>query len=165
MKNLCFVEVLVSAVLLATPEHVHSSENPAAAEEISLSPELMNLLRAEMAQLAAGVQKISIALPSAHWESLRETSANIRDSYIMKKSLTPEQAQELKQALPEQFKQLDAEFHARADKLESAALRQDPELAAFHFSRLLESCADCHSAYAKSRFPGFTDPAPATHPH
>jgi len=67
--------------------------------------------------------------------------------------------------LPAQFKQLDAEFHQRADSLAMAAEAHDPELVVFPFSRLVETCARCHAAYAKSRFPGFDAEVEQHHHH
>lgn len=83
----------------------------------------------------------------------------------MDRKLTPAQTKELEQALPDPFKKLDAEFHQRAQKLGEAAEAHDSELVAFHFSRLIESCTVCHSAYAKSRFPGFSSTAHQSHSH
>jgi cytochrome c556 len=97
--------------------------------------------------------------------SIQETSAKIQASYIMEKKLTPAQAKELKQALPEHFKRLDSEFHQRAEKLGTAAAAHDPELVAFQYYRLMETCALCHSAYAKTRFPGFSPSAQQDHHH
>jgi hypothetical protein len=57
------------------------------------------------------------------------------------------------------------EFHQRAERLGVAAAAHDPELVAFHYSRLVESCALCHAAFAKSRFPGFSSPAQQGHHH
>ena len=106
-----------------------------------------------------------MSLAAADWKSIEETSQNIRASYIMEKKLTDAHAKELEQALPENFKQLDREFHQRAEKLGAAAAAHDPELVAFQYSRLIESCADCHSAYAQTRFPGFSPPAREGHSH
>lgn len=116
-----------------------------------------------MREITTGVQGIAVSLATADWQSIQETSTKIRTSYIMEKKLTPAQAKELEQALPEQFKQLDAEFHQRAEWLGVAAAAHDPELVAFHYSRLVESCALCHAAFAKSRFSGFSSPAQPGH--
>lgn len=137
----------------------YAAEPQAPQPGIKLSPDLQNLLRAEMREITTGVQGIAVSLATADWQSIQETSTKIRTSYIMEKKLTPAQAKELEQALPEQFKQLDAEFHQRAERLGVAAAAHDPELVAFHYSRLVESCALCHAAFAKSRFPGFSSPA------
>ena len=141
----------------------YAAEPPAPQPGIKLSPDLQNLLRAEMREITTGVQGIAVSLATADWQSIQETSAKIRTSYIMEKKLTPAQAKELEQALPEQFKQLDAEFHQRAERLGVAAAAHDPELVAFHYSRLVESCALCHAAFAKSRFPGFSPPVQQNH--
>jgi hypothetical protein len=138
---------------------------PTPAGNVQLSPELLSLLRAEMLGISAGVQGIPGSLATADWQAIQATSENIRASYIMEKQLTPAQAEELEQALPEGFKRLDAEFHQRAEKLGAAAAAHDPELTAFHFSRLVEICAKCHAAYAQSRFPGFASDHPPAHQH
>jgi hypothetical protein len=118
------------------------------------------LLRAEMSEIAGGVQGIALSLAIADWTSVQETSKKIRASYIMEKKLTAAQARELEHALPGHFRQLDREFHRRAEKLGEAAAIHDAELAAFEYSRLIESCTRCHAAYARSRFPGFAASGP-----
>lgn len=134
-------------------------------QDVQLSPGLLALLRAEMTEIAGGVQGIAFFLATADWNSIEQTSARIRNSYLMEKQLTPAQAKELEQGLPQRFKQLDAQFHHRAEKLVAAAASHDPELVVFHYSRLIETCTACHSAYASSRFPGFAAPAEPTHAH
>lgn len=136
-----------------------------AGQDLELSPEVMNLLRAEMEEITAGMQTIAVSLAAADWGSIQETSERIQSSYIMKRKITQEQASELEQSLPQQFKQLDAEFHQRAEKLGEAAADHDAELVAFHYSRLMESCAGCHAAYAKERFPDFSAPEQHGHSH
>ena len=37
--------------------------------------------------------------------------------------------------------------------------------AAFYFYKLVDSCAECHSAYARERFPGFREEAETGHHH
>jgi hypothetical protein len=125
----------------------------------------MELLRAEMRGVAAGMQTIISALAMADWASIAITSEQIRASYLLEQSLTPAQAEELDHALPEKFTRLDSEFHARAEKLAAAAAAHDPELVVYHYSRLLESCVQCHSAYASARFPGFSPPESQQHTH
>ena len=86
-------------------------------------------------------------------------------NYLMEKKLTAVQTKELAQALPAHFKQLDGEFHQRAAWLRAAAAAQDSELVACYSSRLVESYALCHAAYARSRFPGFSPPVQQGHHH
>lgn len=151
--------IAVSAGTIAAEEpHVQP-------QEIALSPELLKVLRAEMQEISTGVQRLALALATADWKGIQETSDNIRKSYVMEKKLTPEQAKELEYALPERFKQLDAEFHQRAAKLGTAASAHNAELAVFHYSRLVESCVQCHAAYAQGRFPGFAPSVTKEHHH
>lgn len=144
-----------------------SRTRPAIAEpgEVSLSPALLELLRAEMREIAGGVQVISVSLATGNWDAVQDAATSIRASYIMEKSLSAEQAEELERSLPKPFKLLDAEFHARAEKLAAAAAARDAELAGFHYARLLETCTRCHAAFAATRFPGIAAPAGGGHQH
>lgn len=140
----------------------HAAEQSA---DLHLSPQVRSLLQEEMREVARGTQTLAIALATADWKTLHDTAAKIRASYIMNKQLSAAQKRELEHALPAGFKQLDAEFHVRAQKLAFAAKARDHELAAFHYSRLVESCVVCHSNYAKARFPGFASFTPPAHGH
>ena len=152
-----------AATLMLTLSVSHAQQ-PADAD-LHLSPQVRGLLQQEMREVARGTQTLAIALATADWKTLHDTAAMIRSSYIMSKQLTAVQKHELEHALPAGFKQLDAEFHARAEKLALAAEARDHELAAFHYSRLVESCAVCHSGYARSRFLGFAAFTPPAHDH
>jgi cytochrome c556 len=168
MKNDLRIKLRVLAllsVLTFSQQIVPAGVQESAAQDIHLSPELLELLRAEMREVTAGVQGIIPLLATADWAAIAAIGEKIRASYIMEKSLTPEQAEELENALPDQFQQLDAEFHQRAEKLGAAAQARDAELVVFHYNRLLESCVRCHAAHAGSRFPGFMPPAPEPHAH
>lgn len=163
MATKVLATIFVIGSLSMASANIYAAEPLPFRQDVRLSPALLNLLRAEMREITAGVQRIALSVATADWKAIQETSAKIRASYIMEKKLTPAQAQELERVLPEQFKRLDAEFHQRAEKLGTAAAAHDPELVAFQYSRLVESCAQCHSAYAKSRFPGFATPLPHDH--
>lgn len=165
MKTKLPAAIFVIGCLIAGSASTYSAEKPATNQTIKLSPDLLNLLRAEMRAIASGVQGVAFSLATADWKSIQETGTKIRASYIMEKQLTPAQADELEKALPEQFKKLDAEFHQRAEKLGAAAAAHDLELAVFHFSRLIENCAHCHSAFATIRFPEFSSQTPLEHHH
>lgn len=155
MKFKLLTAILVIGGLVVGSAKPYAAEDHAPDQHVTLSPELVELLRAEMREISFGIQGLALSLATADWQSIQETSAKIRASYIMENQLTPAQAEELEHVLPEQFKQLDAEFHHRAEKLGMAAAEHDSELVVFHYSRLLESCAGCHSTYASERFPGF----------
>lgn len=131
---------------------------------LSLSPDLLALFRAEMRELLVGTQTIAAALPTGAWDSIVMTSHEMKASYVLEKNLNPPLEKELA-ALPERFRDLDRNFHARTDKLAEAAMRRDAEAVTYQFSRLLESCVTCHSAFAQARFPTLVTPSPAEHAH
>jgi cytochrome c556 len=143
----------------------NAQESPAAPNEFQLSPELMDLLRAEMQALLTGIQSLAMGIATADWKDVTEKSARIRASYILDQKLTPAQRQELDTSLPEHFKRLDSDFHLEAKKLEAAATAHDSQLASFHYYRLIETCTACHAIYAVSRFPGFKPSTESAHHH
>ncbi len=146
---------LVFSSIVTIAVNISAEEPPIQQQELVLSVDLLTLLRAEMREISVGMQNTALALATADWKAIQATGDKIRQSYVMEKKLTPSQAKELAHALPEHFKQLDAEFHQRAVRLGTAASAHDAELVAFHYGRLIESCVLCHAAYARSRFPGF----------
>ena len=158
MQNTFLATVIAISSLAAVSVNSYAAEPHTPQDGIVLSPDVLNLLREEMREIAMGVQGIALSLVTADWRSIEKTSTKIRASYIMEKKLTSAQATQLEKALPEQFKRLDAEFHQRAEKLGAAAAGHDPELAVFHYSRLVESCVRCHASFAGKRFPGFASP-------
>ena len=165
MKARALISAILTGTLIAGLGYAHAAEPPTATRDVKLSPGLLNLLRAEMREISGGVQGMALSIATADWKSIQDTSMKIRASYIMEKKLTPAQAAELKTALPERFKKLDADFHNRAEKIGAAAAAHDAELVVFHYSRLLESCAGCHSEFAKSRFPDFSSATQQVHHH
>ena len=162
MKNKSLNAIILISLITAS-SGLDAAENPAQSHDFKLTPELRELLQAEMREIAGGIQGVALALATADWESIKNTGEMIRSSYIMESQLTPAQAKELAQVLPDRFKQLDADFHHRAERLAKAATAHDAEAVAFHYSRMLESCTQCHSAFASERFPGFSPKAPAHH--
>jgi cytochrome c556 len=144
---------------------VHAQETPEPHKALGLSNDTLALLQAEMRELAVASQAMVICYVSGEWGCMQRLGEQIRASYVMEQELTDAQKQELADKLPERFRHLDAELHARADRLASAAANEDPELVAFHFFRLLETCATCHSEHAASRFPGFASSATDIHQH
>lgn len=157
-----FLGSLVLAQLSGNP--ARSAEPASAGTPLSLSPPVLELFRAEMRELLAGSQSIAAALPVGEWERIVETSHAMKASYILDKKLSPAKRKELS-ALPEQFLELDAAFHARTGKLAEAAAARDAEAITFHYGRLLEACVGCHVVYAPERFPALATPASAPHHH
>jgi hypothetical protein len=165
MTTRVLAALIVFSRMVASVVSIAAEEPRASHQEIKLSPDLLDLLKVEMREIATGVQSIAIALATADWKVIQDSSDKIRESYVMEKKLTPDLKKELAHVLPAHFKQLDAEFHQRAARLGAAAAAHDAELAAFHYARLVEGCAICHSAYARSRFPGFVPPVQQDHHH
>ena len=79
----------------------------------------------------------------------------MKNSYILKQKLTPEQVKELHSKLSPSFIEKDQEFHYLAGMLAHAAETKKPELVGFYFSKLSESCVGCHAKFALHKFPAF----------
>ena len=149
-------KILIAVIAASFTGWVARAQEPAAPTQgLGLSDGVRTLLQAEMLELAGGSQSIVLAYVSGDWTSIERTAERMRDSYVMKQNLSDAQKQELQSKLPERFKQMDKAFHERAEKLRSAAADGDAELVMFHYQRLLEACAGCHSEFAPDRFPGF----------
>ena len=142
-----------------------AQEPPNLADDLQLSRDLRTLLQTEMREIAGASQAVVMSFVMGDWQSIQHISEQIRASYVMERNISDSQKQELEDKLPDHFKRLDAEFHARAERLGLAAAAEDPEIVAFHYYRMLETCATCHAAFAKSRFPGFSSEAPKVHQH
>ena len=158
--SLVFLSVVMLSVVSASAQEIPSAKN-----DLKISAELLEMLRAEMRALLTGVQSLPAGIAMADWKSVANTGAQMRSSYILDKKLTAAQRKELGTSLPEHFKRLDADFHLESKKLEEAATNHDAQLSAFHFYRLIETCTACHSIYATSKFPGFTTITKHTHDH
>lgn len=154
--------VFLAVVMLACVSTPSAAGDPASPP--TLSPGLLDLFRAEMRELLNGSQAIAAALPLGDWARIAETARRMQASYVLEQKLTAAQRKELG-ALPERFLALDADFHARTQKLADAALRHDAEAVAFHYGRLLEGCVSCHAAYAPARFPTLAAPRAEPHAH
>lgn len=163
MRKPAFFAVLGIIFIGSIP--AYAQEPPAYSNDLQLSQEVQSMLQAEMREITVAVQAVAVSLAIGDWESIETLSENIRASYVMERNLTDSQRHELKDQLPDYFKRLDAEFHARAEKLGLAAAAHDPETVAFQYYRLIEACATCHATFAKTRFPGFSSISPEKHQH
>lgn len=159
------INVLVLMYSLASVGTTTGMAQPAQSGQasLSMSPDLLELYRAEMRQLLVGTQAVAMALPTGDWDSIIVTSRQMQESYVLEGELTAAQVEEIA-GLPESFQELDQAFHARTEKLAAAATGKDAEAVAYQFSRLLETCAVCHARFAQARFPTFHS-EPAEEPH
>jgi hypothetical protein len=162
-KTFCGAVVLmlgISAPLSAAEHGPHHDAGHKSVE--NLSPELRALLRQEMQALQSGMVSAIPAFISGNLEEVEHIAHSMKNSYILKQSITKEQVHELHSSLPASFLKMDKEFHYLAGMLAHAANRKKLELVNFYFSELTESCVGCHSEHASHRFPGFSmkDSAP-----
>lgn len=120
-----------------------------------LPPKLRGPLTAEMIGVRDGVSVIAASLGSGEWEMAARRAERIRDSFILKQKLSAEELEAFERALPQDFLERDAKFHANADRLAVAARAKDYQLAVFYLSQMLNGCAECHVRYASDALPGF----------
>jgi hypothetical protein len=126
----------------------------------SLSPELRVLLKQEMLALQDGMKNIVPAFASGDLEEVSHIAGIINKSFILKQKITDSQKHELHEKLSKDFIKKDQQFHQYAGMLEHVSKEKHIELIGFYYSKLMESCIDCHSEYATHRFPMLSnDPA------
>ena len=82
-KTLLILAPIVLAMLAPT---VSIAEDDSTESSIDLSPELALLLRAEMIELAGGLQSVAYSITTADWAAVKATSDKMHDSYIMNAS-------------------------------------------------------------------------------
>jgi len=121
----------------------------------SLSPELRALLSQEMLALEKGMHSIFSNIISGNYEEMALTAEKIQNSFILKQKLSPSQRKELQTKLPKAFIHLDQGFHETAGDLVNAAEFEDKKLSIEIFTKMTNTCVQCHSTYARSRFPNF----------
>jgi len=119
-----------------------------------LTPRLKELIANEMQQVAQATADISLAIASGDHETVMKLGIGVRDSFILKQSLTDQDKKDLMGAVPPEFIALDRRFHGLAGKLAHAAEEHDSELQAVYYAKMLDSCVACHAHFAADRFPG-----------
>lgn len=149
-----FSTILMSSLSYGEVKPGHDAKDHSSGIE-SLSPELRELLKKEMLALQNGMMSVIPAYASGNWSQIESIAHKMKNSYILKQSLTDEQAEELHTSLPESFIKLDQQFHYLSGMLEHAAKNKKAELVGFYFSKLSESCVSCHTQYATHKFPAF----------
>ena len=120
----------------------------------SLSPELRTLLSKEMQALEEGMKSILPAYISGDFVEIANIAKKMKNSYILKQTITQDQKHELMIKLPKSFLRSDQKFHEYAGMLNHVAEKKNLELVGFYYSKLTESCVSCHSEHATHRFPG-----------
>ena len=131
----------------------------------SLSIDLRDLLSEEMRALEQGMKSIIPAYISGNWGEISAIAGKMKNSYILKQSLTQSQMEELHTSLPHDFVVRDKHFHYLAGMLEHVAQKRKPELVNFYFSEMNEACLACHKTYAGHKFPAFSEEKVIEHSH
>lgn len=119
----------------------------------ALSAGLRELLSKEMLALQDGMAEIIPAYTSGDWGKVEAIAGKMKNSYILKQSLTGDQKKELGAVLPSGFKEKDQQFHYLAGMLEHVAKGRKVELINFYVYKMIESCVGCHTSYATHKFP------------
>jgi hypothetical protein len=165
-KALTTASLALVVTITAHLTPLHAQENAAVGPQ--LSERLRTLLREEMNLVQGGMERVMRAIAVGDHDAVFENGRNIYKSFILDQQMTEQDRHELMAAVPTGFLELDHAFHDTAHKLARAGRDRDVELQAFYFSRLVESCAACHSRYATDRFPGLRhlgETEPAHHHH
>ena len=148
-------------VLAASHEHnakpdakrAHNMESQAT-QGIRLSPSLLALLNQEMGLIQQGIMDMVPAIAAGEWEKVSALGKKIKESFILKQKLTDEQKEELHRMLPQQFIEMDMDFHKSAGMLAHAAEMKNADVVNFYFYKMNAACVSCHGKYAAERFPG-----------
>lgn len=162
--KITFLITLIPTALFATESLNHKDHALKTGVEV-LSPDLRDLISQEMQELQIGMQSIIPKYFSGHWPEIENTARKMKNSYILKQSLTEKQVKELHSKLSQAFIEEDQQFHYLAGMLEHAAKSGKPELVNFYFSKMNESCLSCHSKFATHRFPALELKNTGEHAH
>lgn len=119
-----------------------------------LTPKLQGLLKEEMVSINDASQQIFSALVAGNAAQVATLAQQIHESFIMRRSMMPEDKAHLMSVAPKEFIQMDQAFHAIAAELAQAARVGDTPLQLETFSRMTAACTACHARYATDRFPG-----------
>ncbi len=144
---------VVTLGLLMTMSTGYAAEDKTGVE--ALDPELRALLQQEMRAIETAMKDMISFNAAGDFEKVESMASQIENSFILKQNLTQEQMHQLHTLLPEDFLIKDTQFHYDAGMLQHAAANKKPELIAFYYSKLIESCGSCHQVHAKHKFPQF----------
>jgi len=125
-------------------------------EEVKLPPKFKNLLKEEMLQIQDAMQQLVPFLATGNTKAA-DLAEQIHNSFILKKSLSKEELQELISLLPKGFVKLDKAFHSKANDLAAAVRKNDFITGGEIYGEMVSGCISCHSHYALQKFPGLTE--------
>jgi len=144
----------------------HKEEQPKAhVAHIQLDNDIHQLLQQEMQAIQTGMMSLVPAIASGDWEKVASIGKNIEGSYLLKQKLTTEQRHALHKSLPAEFIKRDQAFHHSAGMLAHAAEMGHPDIVNFYFYKLNTACVECHTEFAKQRFPMLVHKQSEAHHH
>jgi len=151
---LVFLMILFSSACSIAEEknNIHQQNT----QNLNLPLDIKQLLKKEMLAVEKGMQKLISTIAAGDWQQTAVIGKQIQASYLMKQNLTDEQLKHLHHILPEQFIKLDHSFHHYAGMLAHAAEVKNADVVSFYFYKMNDSCIQCHSSYAQSKFTGFS---------
>ena len=145
--------MIVALILAAAPMAMAAGEQGSESVSVKLTPKLRSLLQQEMRQVLAAQQAMLASLVTGDHASLATQARQVHDSFILKQSLTPQDRQDLQQAVPLRFVELDRRFHQLALQLSQAAEQSDVQQEVETFNAMSRACVECHSRFVTDRFP------------
>jgi len=145
-------------------EQVHHMK-PQTTQGVQLSPGLLALLNQEMRLIQQGMMDMVPAIVAGEWDRVSDISQKIKASFILKQKLTDTQKEELHRVLPQQFIEMDMDFHKSAGMLAHAAEMKNADVVNFYFYKMNVACVSCHGKYAAKRFPGLAKGGEDGHQH
>lgn len=156
---------VVSATLLGSMALI-GAVNAAEPVGPELTPKLRGLLVKEMIEVEAAMQETYSAIVQGNHAEVAQKGQAIHDSFILEQSLTEQDRQDLKAAVPTEFLQMDERLHRLSASLAEAGRQENTREQVNIFSRMTESCVACHSRYVTDRFERLQDqPLPETWGH
>lgn len=158
MRRIVWVALALSILL---PTGINAADSVGQ----KLTSKLKDLLIEEMQQVSRATGDLAQAIATGDHQNAMKLATGIRDSFILKKSLTAQDKKDLMGAVPPEFIALDRHFHALAGKLAHAAEMKDSQIQGFFFSEMVEACVACHSKFARDRFPGLDTAHAGEHKH
>jgi hypothetical protein len=147
------IRSMLTATLVCLLSSAYADDTTRGVE--ALSPELRALLQKEMIAIDAAMKSIVSLNAAGDTQKISQIAKQMKESFILKQSLTTAQRHELHNALPVDFIRQDEEFHYYAGMLEHVAEKSKAELIGFYYGRLFEACSSCHQVHAKHRFSNF----------
>ncbi len=136
------------------PEIAHpETEISGLPTKLNLPPELLTLLQKEMVEIQSAMQQLIPLMAQGNSEKTAQLAEQIKRSFILKKSLSSEELQQLIQLLPAHFVQLDRAFHGNAGKLAESAIQSDFIASGKIYGTMVNGCISCHTQFAPERFP------------